>query len=191
MTTQRKATFDELYAAVRALPEGITGEILTDGRIETMGRPGRGHTRFSGRLLRSLYDLEDSPSAGWVFDAGREVRVMADRLAAPDLAGWRYPAENASFLDENPIRLVPDWACEVLSDATASRDRKDKLPLYLRAGVRHVWLADPDARTVEVFAGSDRQPQRVALARGNELAMLPPFEGYALDLRALWLPQRR
>lgn len=188
---QRKATFDELYAAIRALGEGITGEILMDGRIETMGRPGRSHTRFSSRLNRRLTDLEDDRSSDWVFEWEREIRITPDRLVVPDLAGWRVLDDDPSFLDDNPIRRTPDWACEVLSDSTRDKDRLDKLPLYLRAGVSHVWLADPDERRIEVFVAGDGEPARIAVATGDETVTLPPFADVGFDLATFWLPAPR
>lgn len=189
---QRKATFEELYEAIHALPEGITGEVLVDGQIETMGRPGRSHSRFSSQLLRHVRDVEDDPTSGWAFEWEREVRITLDRLVVPDLAGWRVQDEDTRFLDENPLRRVPDWACEVLSDSTRGKDRGDKLPLYLRAGVGHVWLADPEGRSVEVFvAGEDGAPIRIALATGDGVVTLPPFEACPLDLARLWLPPKR
>lgn len=183
---QRTATFEELYAAILALPEGITGEILTDGRIETMGRPGRGHTDFSTRLVRALGELEDDAGSGWVFAWEREVRFGLTRLAVPDHSGWRVSDGDTDFLDENPVLRVPDWACEVLSESTRSKDRNEKLPLYLRAGVGHVWIADPEARRVEVFvSGSDGDPVRVAVAEGNARVVLPPFP-LELALAPFW-----
>jgi Uma2 family endonuclease len=191
-STQRKADFDELYQAIRALPEGITGEILMDGRIETMGRPGEGHTRFAFRLGGKLLQFEDDPSNGWVFRPEREIRIALGRLVVPDVAGWRVHDEDTSFLDENPVTRVPDWTCEILSESTRDRDRDDKLPLYLRAGVGHVWLVDPDAQTIEGFVqGVDGKPVRVELATGSSVVKLSPFGALPLDLRPLWLPAKR
>lgn len=187
----RKATFDELYAAIQALGEGITGEILMDGRIETMGRPGRSHSRFSARLLRRLTDLEDDRSSGWVFEWEREIRITVDRLVVPDLAGWRVLAEDTTFLDENPIRRVPYWTCEVLSDSTRNKDPLEKLPLYLRAGVSHVWLADPEQRRIEVFVVGDGEPVRIGLATGDAIVTLPPFSDVGFDLATFWVPSTR
>jgi hypothetical protein len=39
--------------------------------------------------------------------------------------------------------LAPDWVCEVLSPSTTKLDRAEKLPVYARRGVGHVWLVDP------------------------------------------------
>ena len=40
VASQRIPTFEELYLAIEALPEGVTGEVLEPGMIHTMGRPG-------------------------------------------------------------------------------------------------------------------------------------------------------
>lgn len=58
------------------------------------------------------------------------------RLLVPDLSGWRV--ERVSELpDQNPLTIVPDWCCEVLSPgSTARTDRLKKLPRYLAARIR-------------------------------------------------------
>jgi Uma2 family endonuclease len=49
------------------------------------------------------------------------------------------------------LELAPDWLCDILSPATASKDRVEKLPIYAAFGVSRVWLIDPDQQTLEVF----------------------------------------
>ena len=53
--------------------------------------------------------------------------------------------------EEAFFSLAPDWGCEVLSPSTASTGRVKKLSIYAREQVRHAWLADPLARTIEVL----------------------------------------
>jgi Uma2 family endonuclease len=87
---------------------------------------------------------------GWLFLLGPELHLGAgpDKLN-PDIAAWRV--ERAPSLDDDPIEVVPDWLCEVLSPSTEVYDRATKLPLFAAYGARHAWLLDPDARTLEVF----------------------------------------
>jgi len=191
LTVQRVATFGELYEAILALPEGITGEILEDGRIETMGRPGRGHTRAGYRLGRLLGSLEDEDERdGWVFAPEREIRLLGTRLAVPDLSGFRIVEGDDAFLDHNPIERRPEWACEILSPSTERRDRVDKLPLYARAGVAHTWLIDVEARFVEVYETRAGVPAQVRVAREADVVRLPPFLDLEIDLSRLWAPRR-
>jgi Uma2 family endonuclease len=50
---------------------------------------------------------------------------------------------------------VPDLVAEILSPSTRRIDRKDKFDAYAEAGVREYWLADPLARSMEVFVLRD------------------------------------
>jgi Uma2 family endonuclease len=49
------------------------------------------------------------------------------------------------------VPIPPDIAVEVLSPSDRLGDALAKVAMYLQAGVRLVWLADPDRRTVTVF----------------------------------------
>lgn len=111
--------------------------------------------------------------------------VYRDRLAVPDLAGWRV--ERVPHMPrDNPLGLIPDWCCEVLSPGTARDDRGLKLPMYASCGVSHVWLIDPDERTIEVYEARDARPLMVATARDDERPVLAPF-GAAVPLASFWL----
>lgn len=57
-----------------------------------------------------------------------EVRLPGGRLVVPDLFGYRV-GRVPELPDENPLTIVPDGCCEVLSPTTARDDRALKLPL--------------------------------------------------------------
>jgi Uma2 family endonuclease len=54
-------------------------------------------------------------------------------------------------IDARGMRGAPDWLAEVLSPGTATHDKRVKLPVYERAGVREVWLIDPIDRTLTLY----------------------------------------
>lgn len=56
---------------------------------------------------------------------------------------------------------------EVLS-SPESYDRVVKLPLYARAGIREVWLADPIAKTIEVHRGPALRGYREKVVFGRD-----------------------
>lgn len=185
----RLPTFDELYAEIQALPEGSTGEILGPGELRVMARPGAPHRHVGKRISRTLDGLDRAlGGVGWWIEVEPEICLPSDRLYVPDLCGWRV-TEQPDFIYDNPIHVVPDWVCEILSRATQRADRVRKLPQYAAAGVGHVWILDPEARTVEVYETRGGQAVLVATASDADTVVLPPFD-LSLDLGALWLAPR-
>lgn len=184
----RLPTFAELYTAVQALPEGVTGEILEPGVIRTMGRPGGPH-RFSATNIQYALEPFDRQrgGSGWWFEVEVEIRFPEDLLAVPDLSGWQVTEAPPAFVRQNPIEQIPAWCCEVLSPSTERKDREIKLPLYARSGVAWTWLVDPDRHSVEVYESQDAKPSLAARFDGHVQARLPPFDK-PFDLGRWWLP---
>jgi Uma2 family endonuclease len=182
---KRVPTFEELYLEIERLPPGITGQILIPGLLATMSRPGAPHDHTLARCSRVLDPFDQRLDGhGWWIRQEFEVRFPGDRLAVPDLAGWRadlYP----ELPDDNPLRSVPTWCAEVLSPSTASDDRTLKLPLYASTGVAHVWLIDPAVRTIEVYESIDGRPTLFATARDADVVRLAPFDA-ELSLATWW-----
>lgn len=180
-------TFDELYAEILALPQGSTGEILGPGDWRTMARPGGRHALVSRKLARSLEGCDRMfGGTGWWIEVEREIRLDPEHLFVPDLAGWRVD-EPPDFVDDNPITVTPDWVCEILSRSTQRADRAVKLPVYAACGVGHVWVVDPEGRTLEVYETGGGRPIMVAALRGEASQVLPPFSEL-FDVGALWKP---
>ena len=181
--------FDELYAEIEALPQGTTGEILGPGELRTMARPGGRHSYSSQRVGHALRGNNVVfGGSGWWIEVEREIRLGYDLLYVPDLVGWRVDAP-PDFVDDNPITVVPDWACEILSRSTQRADRAIKLPNYAACGVGHVWVLDPEARSLEVYESSGGRPLLVAAVSGAGVKVLPPFDE-PIDVGALWKPAR-
>ncbi|MEZ4409421.1 MAG: Uma2 family endonuclease [Polyangiales bacterium] len=186
-TAEKLPDFETLYRQIQALPEGVTGEILDPGVLRTMGRPGKAHRRAHLQALDALRGRNANlGGTGWWIEVEVEVR-FGPRLMVPDLCGWRV--ERVPVLpDENPLTIVPDWCCEVLSPGSTGRsDRLTKLPRYLAAGVTHVWLVDPIDRVVEVYVSRDGAPVRIAAGGDADVVALPPFDD-AFSLSSWWLP---
>lgn len=181
----RFQSFEERYAEVEALPQGVTGEIVGPGDLRVRSRPGFSHGLSARRLTRALsgFDLLMGGS-GWCIDLEREIRFPDDRLLVPDLAGWRVQTL-PDFIRDNPIQVVPDWVCEVLSPSTAAVDRAIKLPVYARSGVAHIWMIDPAARSLEVYAAREGYATLVQTAVDAAELQPPPFD-LPIRLADLW-----
>jgi len=181
-TTRRPATYRDVLDA----PEHMTAEIL-DGALSLQPRPAARHGLASSRLGARLggFDDEAGPGGWWILDEP-ELHLGADVLV-PDLAGWRR-ARMPVFPDAAWFELAPDWVCEVLSPATRARDRTVKRDLYARHGVAHLWLVDPDARTLEAFARTEAGWLLTAALQGADAVRVAPFDAIAFALDALWPP---
>ena len=105
------------------------------------------------------------------------------KVAVPDLAGWRR--QRMPYLPEgHRIKAVLDWACEILSPSTASRDREIKIPLYAYYGVQYAWLIDLVKHTLEVYRlDVDSWMENGCFADVGPV-VTPPFEAVSLDLGA-------
>jgi Uma2 family endonuclease len=79
-----------------------------------------------------------------------------------------------------PIRVRPDWVCEVLSVSNASTDLGSKLFAYYRAGVPHYWIADPEHETLTVYRRSSSGYVVAASAGRRDRISAEPFEAVEL-----------
>ncbi len=174
------------YADLEALPDNVVGELI-GGALHASPRPAGPHTIAASRLeieLGGPFDRGRNGPGGWILLIEPELHLREDVLV-PDLAGWRRermprPPRTAAYT------LAPDWVCEVLSPSTKALDRKVKLPVYAREGVRHVWLMDPEARTLEVFSLEGTDYSLHATHSGPALVRAEPFEAAELELAYLW-----
>jgi len=188
---KRRATYQDVLDA----PENMVAEIL-DGELSLMPRPGGPHALAEGELKVLLRPFHrqggggGGEPGGWIILPEPEIHLEpadpSGRIVVPDLAGWRRSrmpkVSRAAF-----FALVPDWVCEILSPKTAKKDRALKMPLYAEFGVRHVWLLDPLARTLEIYRLAELGAWRlVGTFEDDAVVRAEPFEAIELALADLW-----
>jgi Uma2 family endonuclease len=127
---------------------------LVDGEVVTMSRPKGRHCIICSRFDRLIGNFVDEHRLGWVAsnDTGIIIRKERDSLRGVDVGFWsfeRQPHEPVDYFD-----TVPDLAVEVISPSDRRKDVLYKVRQYLDAGVRLVWLADPETETITVYRGS-------------------------------------
>ncbi len=88
--------------------------------------------------------------------------------------------------DVTAFELAPDWVCEVLSPSTQAIDRADKMPIYARSAVTHLWLLDPTAQTLEAYRLEGSKYLLLGTWRGDAVVAVEPFEAFQLELAVLW-----
>ena len=173
------------YADLCAVPDNFVAEIL-GGDLFASPRPAPPHAVAAGVLFRKLggpfEDGENGPG-GWRFIIEPELHLDAD-VVVPDIAGWRR--ELPTVPNVAYFTLAPDWVCEVLSPSTEAIDRRKKLPIYAREGIRHAWLVDPLQQTLEVLRLESQRWSLIATHEADAKVRAEPFDAVELALRALW-----
>ena len=135
-------------------------------------------SKLTGVLIPPFNDGQGGPG-GWIILVEPELH-LGDEIVVPDLAGWKL--EHLSIVPETAFFTVtPDWVCEVISPSTETMDRLEKMPRYAAVGTGHAWLVHPRRRSIEAFRLHDRNWLAIAIHRGNERALIEPFDAIEID----------
>jgi Uma2 family endonuclease len=175
------------YADLEALPSNVVGELIF-GVVHASPRPAIPHADAASGLLDVLgapFRRGRGGPGGWVILFEPELHLQADVLV-PDVAGWRRD-RMPERPDTNYIALSPDWLCEVLSPSTQAIDRGDKLKIYAREHVPHVWFVDPLAETLELLKLDGDTYRILNVFSGKASVRIEPFDAIEFDLGALWM----
>jgi Uma2 family endonuclease len=174
------------YADLEAVPEHQIAEIL-NGELVVQPRPAIPHSRVATVLsvvLGGPFDAGRGGPGGWFLLYEPELHLGEDVLV-PDLAGWRRSRVPA--LPPTPAMVIaPDWVCEIVSPGTAARDRTDKLAIYAREKIEHVWIVDPRAHTIEVLALDGGTFRLLGGWRDAARVRAAPFDAIELELQHFW-----
>lgn len=191
-STSTERNSPSVEAAFQAAPPEMVAEIL-DGELHVSPRPARPHTNVAsnlGGVLQAPFKFGRGGPGGWVILDEPELHLgpRPDKLV-PDLAGWRRErlpdavggADAPAYYD-----LAPDWVCEVLSKSTRRIDKREKMRIYAREGVRYVWQMDPLASSLDIFRLEGRNWLLVDSFVGDESVRAEPFDAIELELALVW-----
>lgn len=172
------------YADLEAVPEHLVAEII-DGVLRTHhhGAPRSAAARTALSHELSQFQARPRNPGGWRILHLPEL-WFGDEVFVPDLCGWRV--ERLPILPDHHIATVPDWICEIMSSETVRQDRCAKRTRYAALGVRHLWLIDPDAETLESFALTEGQWRLLGAWSSNDAVSTPPFDAISFSLADLW-----
>ena len=138
-TTQPVARFT--YEDYRTAPADERYELL-DGDLVVAPAPNLKHQRVQFRLGRRLGQFIEERALGEFFFAPCDVVLADSDVVQPDLLFVSRDRGHLLRGGDN-VRGAPDLVVEILSAATAERDRGYKRVLYERHGVAEYWLVDP------------------------------------------------
>jgi Uma2 family endonuclease len=131
------------------LPKDRSKYEVVDGELR-MRPAGLRHERIVARLIRLLGQFVEERRLGDVLGSNLLYVLPSGNKRAPDVsfvaAGRPEPFRNAAF-----PKLAPDLAVEVISPGDSPRQVLDRFGEYLQAGVRIVWVIDPEGKTASIY----------------------------------------
>jgi len=193
MSTIKPSPRAPTLADLDGLPPGIIGEII-EGVLYTMTKPRARHQRTTTRIGAGVgdpFDVGSGGPGGWWIITEPGIELPDTPEISPDVAGWRRERMPDLPLDE-PIRVVPDWVCEILSPTTRRHDMLRKQPYYAKVGVPFMWLVDIEARVLTAHR-LDSSEWRIIGTYSDEIedeieARIAPFDAVPFNVAGWWPP---
>jgi len=155
---------------------------LDEGELIEMTRPAFRHNSALQILLVELVLYFRAHPIGFALLSENLYALSPTTRRAPDVAvilGDR----RAELWDAKVIPIIPDIAVEVLSPSESARQIHRKLKQYFQAGVKEVWLIDPQSREAEIWTGPTLP--ETTLEAGDTLTS-PLLPDFAVTLAALF-----
>jgi Uma2 family endonuclease len=172
-------------ADLASLPSDRSAEVI-DGEIVDKALPSFDHGSAQTGLGGVLFGFRGPPGGprgpgGWWLATEVEVEYEPHQVFRHDAVGWRREraVERPS---ERPVRLRPDWVCEILSPSNAANDTVKKLRVLQRHRVANYWLIDPEAGTLRVLRWTPEGYLEVVSATRDESVRAEPFDGIEISL---------
>lgn len=149
MAITRLITADELLEM--ELPPGRYD--LIDGELYHMAAAGGGHGRLTMQITLPVGNYVVGHGLGEVFAAetGFVLAEDPDVVVAPDLAFVRSGRLEPRWHRRGYLRIVPDFAVEVVSPSDYPKLIQLKLDKYLEARIPLLILVYPEQQSVRVF----------------------------------------
>jgi Uma2 family endonuclease len=182
----RKATVEDFWA----IPEGERFHELIGGELIEKAAPSGEHGDAQAGIVgavRSPFQRgsgRGGPGGRWI---ATEVEVLLEtgEIVRPDVLGWRRERcpERPTGI---PVKLRPDWICEIVSPSNATDDTVKKLRLYHRVAIPHYWIVDPREATLTVMRWSQDGYVTLMRAARDEVVRAEPFEAIELAVGTLF-----
>lgn len=177
------------FADLAALSDDVRAEII-HGVIVEKASPSAEHSASQlsfGAILNRRFQRRTGGRwpGGWWFGSEIEVEYETHEIYLHDVGGWRrdrVPERPTG----RPVRIRPDWACELLSPSNAKRDTIDKFKVLHASGVPHYWIADPLEQTLIVHRWEARGYLVILTAAAGDVVRAEPFESVELRVSTLF-----
>jgi len=162
---------------------------LHEGRLIAMPGPGNEHGKIQTRFTLTVGLYIKQQQLG-ILSGTRCFNLPmpnnTEELLCPDLS-YAAPAREAAMTQRGSYLVgAPDLVIEIASPNDTHPMLNEKARVYLQAGVRLIWVAWPDAQTIEVWRPTSPAAPTTTLQLADTLVGLEVVPGFACPVRAIF-----
>jgi Uma2 family endonuclease len=169
------------------MPDQGQGYELVDGRLKELNVSAKS-SRVGAGVVRLLWNHCEAHQPGWVFQSDASFQCFpndANRVRRADAAFIAFERfTTQQYEAEGHISVCPDLVAEVISPNDLAAEVHRKVQEWLDAGVRLLWLIDPDAKLVFCYRPGEDD---VSIRRERDtLTAEPVLAGFACPVADLF-----
>lgn len=157
---------------------------LIEGDLYMAPAPSRYHQEISGNLAFILLTWLKDHFIGKLYHAPFDVYLDEHDVFQPDILF--VSNERSSILTDAGAEGAPDFVVEILSPKTARLDRDNKRKMYVRHGVRELWIIEPETRRILVYRPVENAEEPCAVYGEGDVFETPMFPGLRIDTREVF-----
>ena len=170
------------YRDYAALPDDGRRYQILDGELFVTPAPGTRHQIILMRLSAQLHAHVSAHRLGLVLPAPADVILADTSIVQPDILF--VATDRQTLVSARGIEGPPTLGVEILSPSTTLVDRGRKRELYARYGMPFYWIADDEARAIEMWRLAGGAYELMARPTGATMVSGDPFPG--LTLTDIW-----
>ena len=156
---------------------------LLEGKLVQKMTTTSDHAWAAGQFLIALANW--GQEKGWkFFPEGMGYKADENNGFVPDVVGF---SPSQKVLPSVTYMSTPFVAVEVLSPATAKRDRSRKREFYAIGGVQLYVIIDTGNRTLEIFRLEENRYSAPEVLGGKDVWQPQELPGLKLELKNLWM----
>lgn len=162
---------------------------LLRGRIIMNPPAGWPHAPVGVNILAPLAVFVRTNKLGLVLESSAGYDLPSGDTVGPDISfisSTRLAAGPAPQYGKF-VRIVPNLAVEILSEATAQRDRTEKKTIYAENGVEEYWIVDTKRREITVYTLSGKRFGRGAVYTLRDTLRSRVLEGFTLRVSEVFV----
>jgi len=155
---------------------------LIDGVLVIHSPASTEHEEIFQYLLTFINYYLSITNQGKVFGSRLVMRLSEKWNPEPDL--MIILPENYHKISESKINGIADIIIEILSNSTREMDITKKLPKYLAAGAKEVWIIDPKTHCIEIH--KPKQDMKMIQENQEILITTPLLSGFEFNAQWIW-----